>query len=185
MHYFGVKTLSETLFSPPLMHPGDGARNTAQMTYVYWKNFLRAGDATKVQFCQCWVYSAVSTTFGRALGMATRSVTNFGSFHDSGYFFDKTYTKIVVENTVQNTAVSHTIGKSDSRTNYCSKECDAFLGFRRAFGSCPGSRADKIRNGEECPEDQAGHCRQCVPCLYVPSEMIWNFHVTESSYYSS
>ena len=26
MHYFGVKTLSETLFSPPLMHPGDGAR---------------------------------------------------------------------------------------------------------------------------------------------------------------
>ena len=29
MHYFGVKTLSETLFSPPLMHPGDGARQPA------------------------------------------------------------------------------------------------------------------------------------------------------------
>ena len=26
MHYFGVKTLSETPFPPPLMHPGDGAR---------------------------------------------------------------------------------------------------------------------------------------------------------------
>ena len=26
MHYFGVKTLSATLFSPPLMIPGDGAR---------------------------------------------------------------------------------------------------------------------------------------------------------------
>ena len=26
MHYFGVKTLSETLFSPPLMEPGYGAR---------------------------------------------------------------------------------------------------------------------------------------------------------------
>ena len=25
-HYFGVKTLSETLFSPPLMKPGYGAR---------------------------------------------------------------------------------------------------------------------------------------------------------------
>ena len=27
MHYFGVKTLSETLFSPPLMKPGYGARS--------------------------------------------------------------------------------------------------------------------------------------------------------------
>ena len=26
MHYFGVKTLSETLVPPPLMKPGDGAR---------------------------------------------------------------------------------------------------------------------------------------------------------------
>ena len=26
MHYFGVKTLSETLFPPPLMKAGDGAR---------------------------------------------------------------------------------------------------------------------------------------------------------------
>ena len=26
MHYFGVKTLSETLFPPPLMKPGYGAR---------------------------------------------------------------------------------------------------------------------------------------------------------------
>ena len=26
MHYFGVKTLSETLFFPPLMNPGDGTR---------------------------------------------------------------------------------------------------------------------------------------------------------------
>ena len=26
MHYLGVKTLSETLFSPPLMRPGHGAR---------------------------------------------------------------------------------------------------------------------------------------------------------------
>ena len=26
IHYFGVKTLSDTLFSPPLMQPGYGAR---------------------------------------------------------------------------------------------------------------------------------------------------------------
>ena len=31
IHYFGVKTLSETLFSPPLKKPGYGARSLRQL----------------------------------------------------------------------------------------------------------------------------------------------------------
>ena len=38
MHYFGVETLSEMLFSPPLMKPGDGAR------YYEWAKEREMGD---------------------------------------------------------------------------------------------------------------------------------------------
>lgn len=55
----------------------------------YWKsseeiikNALESGSATK--FGQCWVFSAVTVTFCRALGLACRSVTNKGSAHDYG-----------------------------------------------------------------------------------------------------
>jgi hypothetical protein len=46
--------------------------------------FHRAIGSKPVQYCQCFVYAAITTSIGRALGVPSRLVTTFQSAHDTG-----------------------------------------------------------------------------------------------------
>ncbi|KAH9499751.1 hypothetical protein Btru_077734 [Bulinus truncatus] len=54
----------------------------------YWKS------KSPVQYGQCWVFSGLSTTICRTLGIPARSVTNFDSAHDSDGTISIDYYKI-------------------------------------------------------------------------------------------
>lgn len=57
-------------------------------TPTSWKSMAElarvhmAVGRNRVQYCQCFVYAAVTTAIGRTLGIATRPITNFQSAHD-------------------------------------------------------------------------------------------------------
>ena len=65
------------------------------------KQYAKTGEGVK--YGQCWVFSAVTTTVCRAIGLPARSITNFASAHDSDasvsidqeYVFDKKKDKYV------------------------------------------------------------------------------------------
>jgi hypothetical protein len=61
----------------PCFEPGHWT-GTSELFQVHRKV---GGDP--VQYCQCFVYSGVMTTLGRALGIPTRPVTTFQSAHDT------------------------------------------------------------------------------------------------------
>nr|CAB3266931.1 transglutaminase [Phallusia mammillata] len=63
---------------------GDGKKPTAWQGSV---KILRQWGETEqpVKYGQCWVFSGVLTTVLRALGIPARSITNFGSAHDTEF----------------------------------------------------------------------------------------------------
>lgn len=91
---------------------GDFTGGTAPVTWNGSVKIIQQFADTKqpVKFGQCWVYSGVTTTLLRALGIPARSVTNFSSAHDQ----DNTMTidKYIHHNTNEN------LGGRDSIWNF-------------------------------------------------------------------
>merc|ERR1719253_538257 len=149
--------------------PATGWKSMDQMSKVYWEN-IGAGYNSQVQFCQCWVYATVVTTFSRGLGLVTRSVTNFASMHDKGDF-DKGNTKVYINGL---------FAPKEKLSTFCSNTCLGYMVNKIGFGGCPSSCWSKTWSARQCAEGPK--CSQCAACIAKDSASVWNFHVWNEGY---
>lgn len=140
-----------------------------QFAALYAKNPSGGAAAHGARWCQCWVLGALTSTVGRAVGIATRQVTTFNSADDQNG--DRAVSEFYVQ--------AHGRGQPFVPVE-----------INQACGWCDGLDAD-IANEHGCnlmdcyqhvttgmgfadhPECEA--CMPCIPCS-AAGEMVWNFH---------
>jgi hypothetical protein len=64
------------------LHPGEFAPGDWKGSLQIFKEFVKR-KYKPVQFGQCWVFAGMLTTMMRVLGIPARTITNFGSAHDT------------------------------------------------------------------------------------------------------
>ena len=151
---------------------------TTELTNTFWarhlaKETLPPNDQeefnTNVQFCQCFVYAGVLTTFGRALGIATRPVTTFQSAHDVNA--DKSISKFYWLNKKADDAWDPL--ESDDFDCDDMKKCQE---DSKECGEMECQRAISLGEGIDKACDQKHHCGDCIPCV-SGTDSVWSFHV--------
>jgi hypothetical protein len=147
-------------------------KRTADILETYWAQWVTTkGNARGAWFCQCWVFSAISTTIFRALGIPARSVTNFQSAHDKNY--DRAIAQFYWRKPGETKRYRLDDGElgcpSSCNTAQCKSSCHYEVQSGLGFGRKP-----------ECET-----CMRCVTCSWAQGgESIWNFHVWNEVWFS-
>jgi len=151
-------------------HKPTDHKDAKTMFDQWWSMYEFNDRPLKLQFCQCWVYAGVTNAVSRALGLASRSVTNFKSAHDTNK--DQVISKVYEK--------SATGGFKSVQGN---KWCPAWCRQERSFDGCDyASCHHEILSGRGFDaRPQCKPCRVCTGCLGL-GDSVWNFHVWNELY---
>ncbi|CAE7939985.1 TGM3 [Symbiodinium sp. KB8] len=139
----------------------------------HWGLVQSGSKATSVQYCQCFVFSGVMTTIGRALGIATRSVTNFQSAHDTNA--DRGISKFFFA------ASDGAWSPAECPEDLCPAWC-----LSQAKAAEKGCQLTSCKKQLSTGRGFTGMCASCMPCVPCSSnsDSVWSFHVWNEMYFA-
>ena len=145
-------------------------KSTTELTEQYWARHTLQKKHTNVQFCQCFVYSGIMTTFGRSIGIATRPVTTFQSAHDTNN--DKAISKFYWLNEKENDSWDPLDMDDLCTSKALIKKCKD----KKTCNSDGCKRSIELGENAEGTKCGGEDCSACITCN-SNSDSIWSFHV--------